>query len=176
MSLQPWGGHGDLEPITLGTPGESSRGLKTPSTGRSRPPVKFQDDRRSLWQWQCQAEQRLNELLQLEKDRGAAVRELRQDVRAMSRAVAILQEQRSFDRVASMLSVAMTAALARSKSRRKVMLFSSDRDADEAGGPVALVLRSKLQELAKTTSAQRAAKRWQDPKLGRNRSKQKRSK
>lgn len=46
----------------------------------------------------------------------------------------------------------------------------------EAGGPVALVLRSKLQELAKTTSAQRAAKRWQDPKLGRNRSKQKRSK
>ncbi|CAK9048151.1 unnamed protein product [Durusdinium trenchii] len=114
MSLQPWGGHGDLEPITLGTPGESSRGLKTPSTGRSRPPVKFQDlpaglapmsreetvsvmrwedDRRSLWQWQCQAEQRLNELLQLEKDRGAAVRELRQDVRAMSRAVAILQEQ-----------------------------------------------------------------------------------
>ncbi|CAK9047872.1 unnamed protein product [Durusdinium trenchii] len=79
-----------------------------------------------------------------------------------SRCVRRNNEQRSFDRVASMLSVAMTAALARSKSRRKVMLFSSDRDADEAGGPVALVLRSKLQELAKTTSAQRAAKRWQE--------------
>ena len=31
----------------------------------------------------------------------------------------------------------------------------------EVGGPVALVLRSKLQELAKTSSAQRAAQRWQ---------------
>ena len=31
----------------------------------------------------------------------------------------------------------------------------------QVGGPVALVLRSKLQELAKTSSAQRAAQRWQ---------------
>lgn len=61
------------------------------------------------------------------------------------------------------VSAAVTALLARQRApRRKVVCFSSDRDGDEVGGPVALVLRSKLQELAKTSSARRAAQRWQD--------------
>ena len=38
----------------------------------------------------------------------------------------------------------------------------SRRSGDDDGGPVALVLRSRLAELAKTSSAQRAAERWQE--------------
>eukprot|EP00438_Fugacium_kawagutii_P018453 Skav204782 [mRNA] locus=scaffold763:180996:181361:+ [translate_table: standard] len=45
-----------------------------------------------------------------------------------------------------------------------------NRSLVEVGGPVALVLRSKLQELAKTSSAQRAAQRWQDVVTAGNRS------
>ena len=55
---------------------------------------------------------------------------------------------------------AATALLVHAKSRRKV--GKTPRKAAESSDAVALVLRSKLQELAKTTSAQRAAQRWQE--------------
>ncbi|CAJ1437792.1 unnamed protein product, partial [Effrenium voratum] len=97
----------DLEPVAL-VPGISRQLSRRPA------PAKFQDlpaglapvsdhevsqrrrqedEWRSLLVRQRRAEQRLGELMELEEERRTAIMELRQDVRALGKAVALLQDQ-----------------------------------------------------------------------------------